>query len=245
VTNYITGSRTRANFPPTSARWAGSVSDVELEPGAFLPAGRVRTAGSVELVTVGLLDVLYKGQDVLIRAVAQCRRAGADVRLTFVGDGQNRNFLLKLAGECGIDGLVRVTGALGGAGQVREYLSNSDVFVLPSKAEGIPRALIEAMAAGLPAICSPAGAMGDLVERRWLVAPGSVTELTARILEMIQARSEWSRIGLRNQEVARAFEGPVLGPQRLAFYRAIREHCLGQRGFSGAEPTKLEVTHAA
>lgn len=223
--NFVTGSRTRAAHPTPVARWNSSISDVDLPPEAFLEAGCRQAGKRLELINVGFLDLLYKGQDGLIRALGQCARAGLDFGLTFAGDGENRHKLIALAAAQGIADRVRITGPLGGPQEVRDWLAKSDLFVLPSRAEGIPRALLEAMAAGLPAICSNVGAMPDLIEERWVVRPGDDGQLAARILEFAASRSEWAAMGQRNQSVVRSFENAKLLPQRLDFYRAVREAC--------------------
>lgn len=225
--NFVTGSRTRAAHPTPAAQWNSSISDVDLPPEAYLDA-RVSVPGQrLELINVGFLDLLYKGQDVLIRALGQCAQAGLDFGLTFAGDGENRHKLVALAAAYGIADRVKITGPLGGPQEVREWLAKSDLFVLPSRAEGIPRALLEAMAAGLPAICSNVGAMPDLIEQRWVVRPGDEGQLAARILDFAAAREEWAAIGKRNQDAVREFENAKLLPQRLDFYRAVREACAG------------------
>ena len=222
--NYITGSATRRANPATHARCDMSVSDVDLATESFLSLPRPIASGPIEIVTVGFLDLLYKGQDILIKALAACQGLGMDFRLTFVGDGSYRETLLDLAAAHGLEDCVRITGALGGSNQVREYLSRAHLFVLPSRAEGIPRALLEAMAAGLPAICSDVGAMPDLLDARWIVQPGSVHQLRTKLLEFSQSRSEWAAIGQRNQSVAHGFHRSILQPRRAEFYRAIRDH---------------------
>lgn len=238
--NYITGSATRRANPAARAKYDVSVSDVDLGDESFLSLPRPRLSGPIEIVTVGFLDLLYKGQDLLIKALAACEGSGMDFRLTFVGDGQGRETLINLAAACGIARRVHITGALGGANEVRQYLDRSHLFTLPSRAEGIPRALLEAMAAGLPAICTNVGAMPDLLDSRWIVQPGGVHQLRTKLMEFSQVPDEWASIGKRNQEVACRFRRAELKPLRLDFYRSIRDH--------GASPARFitgEATHAA
>ncbi len=224
VTNFVTGSSTRKANPATSAMWAGSLSDVDLPPEAFLPPRSKPSGAPIEIISVGLLDLLYKGQDLLIRSLAMCRQEGLDFRLTFAGDGENRQHLLALAASLGIDDRVSITGALGGADQVRSWLARSDLFVLPSRAEGIPRALLEAMAAGLPAICSNVGAMPDLLPSQWIVPSGSARLLADKLMEFSRLPHLWPEMSALNQAAARSFERSVLWPERKQFYEAVRRH---------------------
>lgn len=242
--NYVTGSATQRANPAQPGAWSSRLSDVELPQEAFLDlAERAKTSeqkGSpIQVVTVGFLDLLYKGQDILIQSIAAAKERGHHFHLTFVGDGQQKAKLAELANAVGVATQVSFTGALGGPAQVREKLANADLFSLPSRAEGIPRALLEAMAAGLPAICSHVGAMGDLLDSRWVVEPNSVEQLTARFLDFADSRKEWLAIGRRNQETVRPFVSDALYPKRVEFYRAIRDS-------SGARAClPAELNHAA
>ena len=240
--NYITGAATRAANPAHAAQWVDSVSDVDLSAESFLAATAAQPASRLEIVTVGFLDLLYKGQDLLIRSLGRCWREGVDFRLSIVGDGQNRQHLMKLARSLGIADRVVITGALGGSAQVRSYLERSHLFVLPSRAEGIPRALLEAMAASLPAICTNVGAMPDLLDAKWIIPASSEEALCRKIMEFTGVPGQWESIGARNQKVARAFERIQLWPQRKRFYEKIRD--------LSSEPSLLplrngEVSHAA
>lgn len=242
--NYVTGSATQRANPARAGAWASRLSDVELPPEAFLdlqarPQRRDGENAEIQVITVGFLDLLYKGQDVLIQALAACRRRGVRFHLTLVGDGQQKAKLIELAQTLGVAEQVTFRGAMGGPAQVREALAKADLFSLPSRAEGIPRALLEAMAAGLPAICSHVGAMGDLLEERWLVEPNSVEQLTERFLDFAQSREEWAALGRRNQETVRPFVSEELYPRRVEFYRAIRE--ASEQGM----PAATEFHHAA
>jgi glycosyltransferase involved in cell wall biosynthesis len=83
-----------------------------------------------------------------------------DFEFTFVGGGTLESKLLKLIDENELTHRVHVTGWVE-PDEVRVHLSEAHVFVLPSKAEGFPNALLEAMAFGLPAICTNVGAVAD------------------------------------------------------------------------------------
>ena len=240
--NYITGAATRAANPALAAKWVGSVSDVDLPTESFLTAGPAQLAGPLKIVTVGLLDLLYKGQDLLIRSLARCRNAGLDFRLSIVGDGRSRERLMNLARSQGVADRVIITGVLGGSTEVRTYLERAHLFVLPSRAEGIPRALLEAMAARLPAICSNVGAMPDLLDPKWIIPAGSELALSGKLMEFAREPEQWEAIGLRNQRIARAFERNQLWPQRIAFFESIRNFSLEAAPLL---PRNAEVFHAA
>jgi glycosyltransferase involved in cell wall biosynthesis len=113
----------------------------------------------VLLTSVGRL-VPIKRIDVLLRAVARARGAGARVRLAVVGDGDDRAALEALAAQLGLRGVTTFTGYVR---DVRPVLAASDVAVLSSDNEGTPVSLIEAAAARRPAVATAVGGVPEVV----------------------------------------------------------------------------------
>jgi len=107
------------------------------------------------LGTVGRLD-RQKGYDVLLHALAQV----PDAILILVGDGPERGPLERLASGLGIADRVRFEGW---SDDARRYLTTFDVFVLPSRFEGFPLVIIEAMLARLPVVATRVGSVEEAV----------------------------------------------------------------------------------
>jgi glycosyltransferase involved in cell wall biosynthesis len=116
----------------------------------------------LRILYVGTL-VGRKGQPVLLEAFAGLRGRGVPAHLTLVGDGPERDALGELAARLGIADDVTFTGGLG-HDDVREQYARTDVFCLPSFAEGQPVVLMEAMAAGLPVVSTRIAGIAELVE---------------------------------------------------------------------------------
>lgn len=181
-----------------------------------------QSSGPVRLITVGSLAQLYKGTDVLIQAVADCKSKGVDVRLTIVGDGKYRAMLEASANQLGIVDRIEFTGALPGSAAVKARLDTSDIFVLPSRTEGLPRALIEAMARGLPCIASAVGGIPELLPSEDLFPPSRADALSAKIADIITDPERLERMSARNSLKAREFLEPILRERRVKFYRHLR-----------------------
>lgn len=176
-TAYVTKATLQQRYP-CSAFEIG-VSDVEIDNASFRSADYAISANypsivkpprrsssanrRIRLVIVGSMEQLYKAPDVLIRAVAQCLANGLDLELVFVGDGKFRPMLESLAKKNGIGDRVCFRGMLPSGAAVRAELDAADIFVLPSRTEGLPRALIEAMARALPCIGSEVGGIPELL----------------------------------------------------------------------------------
>jgi glycosyltransferase involved in cell wall biosynthesis len=154
-----------------------------------------------------------KGLFDLLEAFAGLRAALPDARLVCAGEGA-RDAAAHLAAELGIGDAVKFTGWVGPSGK-RALLENAAVFALPSYDEGLPMALLEAMAAGLPAVVSPVGGVAEVVagEKSGLfAAPGDVATLQRQLTRLLADRGLGARIGAAaRQSIARR-----CAPQRTA-----------------------------
>jgi glycosyltransferase involved in cell wall biosynthesis len=111
--------------------------------------------------TIGRLSEV-KRQDVLLRGFALVRRSVPDVHLLLVGDGPLRAELQRLASELGIG---EVTHFAGYQSQPERFLALMSVFALTSRSEGMPLAVLEAWAAGVPVVASAVGGLPELIDQ--------------------------------------------------------------------------------
>ena len=187
-----------------------------------MPAGRARNR-ELRVVTVASLEQRYKGVDHLLSAISICRRAGMDVRLSVVGDGKCRRDLERLAKDLGLWDCVTFRGQLAAGNAVRSELDSSDIFILASLTEGLPRAMVEAMARGLPCIGTAVGGVPELLAPEDLVPPAEAGALAAKIVEVACDPGRLARMSSRNRIRAGEYSDSVLCEYRLAFYKHLRE----------------------
>jgi len=231
---YVTQQTLQSRYPAAPQAFVTNYSSVELPAEAF--AGRPRvcswTDRRARLVTVGSMANRHKGCDLLIDALSQCIRAGLDVGLTFVGDGRHRAELQDRAHALGLGDRVRFCGQLTAGVAVRRELDAADMFVLPSRAEGMPRSMIEAMARGLPCIGSAIGGIPELLPTEDLVPPGDAEALAAKIQEVLRSPERLTAMAQRNLARAREFCDERLRARRVEFYRRVRDETERRRGRS-------------
>jgi glycosyltransferase involved in cell wall biosynthesis len=143
--------------------------------------------------------VPIKRLDVLIRAVAHARRAEAPVRLAIVGDGQMRPSLERLASELGIGQAVQF---LGYQRDLPRLFAAADVAALSSDNEGTPVSLIEAAAAGLPAVATTAGGVSEVVtpDSGVLVSAGDDRAMAEAIARLAAEPGLRERLGAAGRE---------------------------------------------
>jgi glycosyltransferase involved in cell wall biosynthesis len=237
--SYVTEHALQRRYPPGPDAFVTHYSSVELPRDAIAAAPRtVRAfARRAQLVTVGAYDHLYKAPDVLLDAVAACVRDGADFGLTFVGDGKHRPELERRARDLGLQDRVAFRGELTHASEVRAELDAADLFVLPSRQEGLPRALVEAMARGLPSVGSTVGGIPELLPAADLVPAGDAPALAAKLGEVLTDPERMTAMSARNLERAQAYRADVLRGRRQAFYGHLRDRTTAWLDASGAVAT--------
>lgn len=150
-----------------------------------------------------------KGVPILLQALQQVVRQHPDLTLTLVGDGPDRPALERLANELDLTPYLKFVGYQS-QDAVREYLHNSDIFVLPSFSEGLPVALMEALAAGVPVVTTSVAGISELVEQDingYLVPPGAVEPLAQRIDALLKDAALRQRLGQAGHiKVAQEFD---------------------------------------
>lgn len=222
--SYVTQRALQQRYPPAPDAVTTHFSSIDLAESAFVQAPRgAFTAKPLRIVTVGTLEQLYKAPDVLLGAVARCVRERVDLHLTFVGDGKQRPALERRVRELGLQERIVFRGQLPAGQAVITQLDRADLFVLPSRQEGLPRAMIEAMARALPCIGSTVGGIPELLPEEDLVPPGDAEALARKIAEVVGEPLRLQRMSARNLETAREYREPILRERRLAFYRQLRE----------------------
>lgn len=148
------------------------------------------------LLYVGRLAV-EKGLPVVLDSLSQLVATQPDITLTVVGDGADRPYLEQLTQDMGLQDQVEFVGYQSQAA-VRNYLKETDIFVLPSFAEGIPVVLMEAMAMGVPVVATQIAGISELVEpgkSGYLVAPGKPESLAAAIAKLVTDADHRNQLG--------------------------------------------------
>jgi glycosyltransferase involved in cell wall biosynthesis len=171
-------------------------------------AARVRSelgipAGAPVIGSVGRLNEV-KRQDLLIRSFARVRHAVPDARLVLVGSGPALGSLRSLTAELGLNGCVHFAGY---QPRPEVFLQIMDLFALTSRIEGLPLAILEAWAAGLPVVASAVGGVPALIDsgRTGLLFPsGDEDALTDALTGLLSDRDRARRLGGAGLDEVRA-----------------------------------------
>ena len=198
---------------------------IDCRPFGRVPTVRSRADHPLRLVYIGRL-ASEKGLYELLQALRLAVHIGVDARLIVAGDGPEAEGLRRCATALGLGSRVSFVGPVFGDAKIR-LLAMSDVAVLPSYAEGLPYALLEAMAAGLPVLATPVGAIPDVVSdgiHGYLVPPrdpGAITEAIEKLAANREGLS-WMSRACRKRALA-AYSIERLARELALHYRRISQ----------------------
>lgn len=201
-TIYVTRSLLQARYPPGN-RLTLSMSNVQLPIGWLVNRPRNFVDGQVHrLIAVGSLDSNAKGVDLLISALSAAVKSVPNISLIIVGDGATRNELVAQAEAAGVADRVRFAGFVGDKDSLRRLFDESDLLVIPSRSEGLPRVAVEGQARGLPCIASNVGGLPEVVPAEGLHNAGDVGQLVRLIVQAHRDGAFTSRLAADGHALA-------------------------------------------
>jgi glycosyltransferase involved in cell wall biosynthesis len=233
--NYVTSETLQKRYPPSKGAYAVGFSDVSLENASVsaetikgrhqrfqeLPWRGSKTGSSIRISFVGSFAQMYKGPDTLLHAAALCQ-GHLNFELAMVGAGRCLPEMKALAAKLGIADRVEFLGELSSGRSIFEHLDSIDLFVMPSRAEGLPRALVEAMSRGCPCIASAVGGIPELLEPSDLVPPNSPEALAKQILQVAADSDRLLAMSARNLAKAAQFSAQTLNESRRVFLEEVK-----------------------
>ena len=166
---------------------------------------------SYTVIAVGRLD-RAKGHDVLIRAFAELASEFSQWSLAIIGEGPERDSLQALAAALDVGDSVSLPGWMAAP---EDALAKAAVFVMPSRYEGFPNALLEGMAAGLPVVCTACGGSDELVDNGvsgFIVPVDSVSELAAAMRRLMSDAPLRQWMGSHAAAAARRYSPAAVMP---------------------------------
>jgi len=186
-----------------------------IDANEFAPVPRRGGSPTFNILCVGRLAP-EKGQGLLLEAIASLRAQGHSVHLRLVGDGPDRAWLERRAAELGVASSVEFAGWVE-QDRLMALYADTDLFVLPSLAEGIPMVLMEAMAMQIPCVAPCITGIPELIEHGvdgMLFSVADVEDLIAQIRGLLVSADRRKKIGqqartrvVRDYDMARNTQG--------------------------------------
>jgi glycosyltransferase involved in cell wall biosynthesis len=206
IVPMINGVDTDQYAPPEDKGKAKSI--LEKQSGTLL----VYTGRLVAVKNLPVLLHAFK------KAVIQC----GDLHLALVGDGEERDSLIALTRELGLQSHVTFVGLVS---NVRDYLQAADIFVLPSLAEGNSNSLLEAMSCGVACISTQVGAAAEVMDNGAcgvMVEVNNLDQLADSIINLVLEPAKRKRLGdLARQRVLDNYSINAVGQNYLSLYNQV------------------------
>jgi glycosyltransferase involved in cell wall biosynthesis len=162
-----------------------------------------------------------KGYRYLLEAVSRVFARFPDHRLVIVGDGEDRSAIVDMVQRLGLSSQVQLAGILS-RGDVVRVLNDSRLFVLASIHEGLPRALLEAIACGTPAVVTETCNAEGIIDTTGLcVPPGDPAALADAINRLLGDRVLWEQCARNGPAVAARYDWRAVAARDHLMYRAL------------------------
>lgn len=220
---YVTNSKLQLRYPVKKQIFSVGVSDVKINENVIPPKPHCLSVRPqiLKIISIGSLEQMYKAPDIALKAIKLLTNDNVLCNLTWLGDGHYKQDMIKLSQDLGISSEVKFVGNVL-PNMVYEYLSAADVFILVSRTEGLPRALIEAMSMGLPCVGSDVGGIPELLDKSVLVRKNSVDDLVSVIKQFYNNISFFNSQASRNFQEAKKYYECALNEKRELFYNEIK-----------------------
>ena len=172
--------------------------------------------------TAAALDVPYKGQAYVIKAISKMKKMGLNFEYHLIGGGTG-NKLKEIASKLDISDRVIIHGSIP-HDQVADFFDSIDIYIQPSKQEGLPRAAIEAMSRGCLCMGSNIAGIPELLDNHYLFEKGSVSKIV-EILKNITIEDLLEQAS-RNYNLAKEYDCDVLNERRRKFLEDFKNDYL-------------------
>jgi glycosyltransferase involved in cell wall biosynthesis len=216
---YVTKNYLQSKYPNKGTSFA--CSDVFLKKTINLPLEKCKEKKKYTIGLIGSMAANYKGIDTALFALSELKKK-YDIKFEFriLGEGNSLPFK-SLADTLGIKNDVVFSGTLSNGEQVFKWLDELDLYLQPSRTEGLPRALIEAMSRGIPCISTHVGGVPELLPDDCLVEPGNYKKLSNLIYKVLTDTVFRMRLAEVNINKADEYTIDKLNNKRYDFLKSV------------------------
>ncbi|MFT4781661.1 MAG: colanic acid/amylovoran biosynthesis glycosyltransferase [Pseudohongiellaceae bacterium] len=178
---YVTARALQRKYPPSEKSFTTNYSSIDLKQSALKYNVDYKKNEVLTFISIGNLSQPYKGCDFLLDTLQTLKQSELNFRMMWVGGGQLLTQMIEYSQDKGLIDNVTFLGNLSGRAEIEMYLDQADYFILPSRQEGLPRVLIEAMARGKVCISSDVGGVNELLDERFVFIPDNMSDLLSKI----------------------------------------------------------------
>lgn len=222
--SYVTQEFLQRRYP-TKAQNILSISDATIHVDQQVITKRINRVKTlpfdhIRLGMIGNYEISYKGYDVAFKALHLLESLyPGKYSLSLVGGG-SESVLREMAKKQGVDHCIIFEGVKSYPQGVFEWFDEIDIFLQPSKLEGLPRALIEALSRGCAALGSSVGGIPELLRPEFLIKPKDFSRL-AQLIVQLSVKSQLMDVSKQNFEHAKKYDLKVLSVARHDFHSKV------------------------
>lgn len=167
------------------------------------------------------IDVKYKGAHLFVRAMGTLKKKGIIVEFQLVGPGTGE-YIKKQAKKFGVTNQVKFLGTMKKE-EIFNWLKSIDVYVQPSKQEGLPRSVVEAMSTGCAAIGSERAGIPELLDKDCLFSPDKNYQIVS-VVESLLSREKLAEKAKNNFNRAKEYNLEEIEGRRQEIFKKYREY---------------------
>ncbi|WP_180088206.1 glycosyltransferase family 4 protein [Acinetobacter sp. YH01025] len=220
---YVTQYDLQQRYPTKKLQAYASNVEVNIKPLSLsLNKYALKDEKKIKIGLIGSFNNEYKGIDNALKAVHLLKEQDCMVQLHILGSGKLKDHYLEMAKELEIAGQIYFDGSLSGGEAVINWLKDLDLYIQPSRTEGLPRALIEAMSVGLPAVATRVGGIPELLPDEFLVHLDDPKELAEKIEILISSQQLRYEQGKANYTKVKEYDSELLSIRRAKFWNQAK-----------------------
>ena len=180
-------------------------------------------SGRLKIGTLAAVNVRYKGQQYIIEAIGKLKKQGVDKFEYHIAGNGDQNYLQSVAKKYNVSDRVFFTGGIPHE-KVFDWLDRIDIYVQPSRQEGLPRAMVEAMSRALPVFGANTGGIPELIGNEYIFS--NTVKNIDEICEILKSYTTESMLDQAKCSFVKAqeYSPDVLNQRREDFYRDFMEY---------------------
>lgn len=228
--SYVTAEYLQKKYPSRAALKGESehyfethYSSIDLKDSAYSSEINVHNPDDTFVIAhTGWMVGDNKGHKDVIQVLRRLTEDGKDCKVVFIGDGPKLNEFKEYANKLGVLERVEFAGKKDSFEQIQELLSEAHLFLFPSINEGLPRAIIEALANSVPCVAYNSDGIPELLDEFNLVKPNDIEGLIEKVEYYIDHEEERVCTAKKGYGLSKQYNYEVLTKRRNDFYTKIR-----------------------